>query len=264
MLGAIIGDIIGSAYEFHNVKYKDFPLWTDRTCFTDDTILICATAYALMYNIKPELSLKKWGKKYASRKYENDSINPFGDDFMKWLDNPQPYNAKTNGCIMRISPVLSWFNDINSAMQYAYNLTKITHNHTESFNATGAYIETGFMLKNSVCKNKIKDIISNKYNYDLYQDINQIRENYNKFYCSCAKSVPQSIICALDSTSYEDTIRNAISLGGDSDTLACMAGGLAEIIHPIPTNIQNKAILFLDTEIKKIIMDYYSCLRKNK
>jgi len=257
MIGAIIGDIIGSPYEFHNIKTKDFPLFSDKCCFTDDTILTCAMAEWLLSSQEPEKVLLKWGKLYASRTYEDGKIGAFSGGFSKWLENQDPYNAKSNGCVMRISPIFWGCKDKEEALKKAFEFTKITHNHEESLNATGAYVETGFLLKDGTNPQIIKNYISHKYQYDLSQSLDEIRPNYNKFYCSCKNSVPQAIIAALDATSYENAVRNAVSLGGDSDTLAAMAGGLAEIRFGVPENIQQEAVQYMDGNVIEMLQKFY-------
>lgn len=258
MLGSIIGDIIGSPYEFHNIKTKDFPLFCDKCCFTDDSILTCATAEWLISDKAPEEMLLKWGKRYQNRTYENGKIGAFGKGFTTWLENKTPYDAKSNGCVMRLSPIFLAYNNKDEALQRALRLTKITHNHEESINATKAYIETGFLLKDGVSPKIIKNYISHKYQYDLLSSLDDIRPNYNKFYCSCKNSVPQALIAALDANSYEDAVRGAISLGGDSDTLACMAGGLAEIRFGVPKDIQTQALKYMDGNIFSTIQNFYN------
>ena len=261
MFGAIIGDIIGSAYEFHNVKTKDFPLFTEKSCFTDDTILTCAVADWLFYGGKPEKFLKNWGFLYKDRTYENGTIPAFGKNFMKWLETGVSSDAKTNGCVMRLSPVGFWEKNLKTALDKAFYLTKITHNNRESLNATRAYIETMFLIKNNTPVNLIKNCISTKYGYDMSKSVDEVRDGYNKFYCSCKNTVPQAIICALDATSYEDAIRNAISLGGDSDTLACMAGGIAELRFDIPLKIRSQACQYIDNNILSMVRTFYQKVR---
>ena len=261
MLGAIIGDIIGSPYEFHNIKHKDFVLFCDRCCFTDDTILTCATSEWLLSRKKPEELLKKWGNLYKNRSYEDGKLGAFGPGFTNWLKTGNTYDAKTNGCIMRLSPIPLMIDDLKVALDKAIELTKITHNHPESLLATRVYIETMYMAKKGIASPIIKNYITNKYGYDLSMSVDEIRPNYNKFYTSCKNSVPQAIICALDATSYEDAIRNAVSLGGDSDTLACMAGGIAEARFGIPDSIKNQAIKFMDSNVSSMIDKFYQKLR---
>ena len=149
---------------------------------------------------------------------------------------------------------------MNEAMEKAVELTLITHNHPESLNATRAYINTAYLLKDGVSPEIIKKLISHKYQYDMSKSVDEIRPNYNKFYCSCANSVPQAMICALEANSYEDAIRNAVSLGGDSDTLACMAGGLAQICFPVPPQIKENAENYLDDNVKNMLDNFITCL----
>lgn len=257
MLGGIIGDIIGSPYEFHNIKSKEFDLFCDKCCFTDDTILTCATAEWLLTNKKPEELLKKWGNLYKNRTYDDGNIGAFGQGFSKWLETGEAYNAKTNGCIMRLSPIPLMIDDLKVALDKAIKLTSITHNHPESLLATRVYIETMYMAKKGITSPMIKNYITSKYGYDLSMSVDEIRPNYNKFYVSCKNSVPQAIICALDANSYEDAIRNAVSIGGDSDTLACMAGGIAEMRFGVPEHIIKRAEKFMDNNVSSVITKFY-------
>jgi ADP-ribosylglycohydrolase len=257
MLGAIIGDIVGSPYEFHNIKHKEFELFCDKCCFTDDTILTCATAEWLLTDKNPEELLKKWGNLYKNRTYEDGKVGAFGQGFTNWLQTGKAYQAKSNGCIMRLSPIALMVDDLKVALDKAIELTSITHNHPESLLATRVYIETMYMVKKGVSSPIIKNYITNKYGYDLSKSVEEIRPNYNKFYVSCKNSVPQAIICALDAHSYEDAIRNAVSLGGDSDTLACMAGGIAELRFSVPENIKKQAFKFIDNNVLNTISMFY-------
>lgn len=254
MIGAIIGDVVGSRFEFHNIKTKDFQFWHDDCHPTDDTILTCAVADWLLHGGAPEKYLFAWGNRYKNKTFENGTIPAFGPGFTNWLHTKKPYNAKTNGCIMRLAPIFDFYSDnLNKMLYTAETLTNTTHNHPDSIHATRVYIETGYMLKNKTDVAKIKKIISEKYNYNLNQTVDEIRPNYNKFYTTCKNSVPQAIVCALDATDYTDTIRNAISIGGDSDTIATMSGALAEIRFGVPNELQNTVIKYLDKNMIKII-----------
>ena len=261
MLGSIIGDIIGSPFEFHNIKSKDFKLFGERNCFTDDTIMTCATAEWLLTNQKPKEVLKKYGELYKDRTYENGTVPAFGKGFTHWLETGEPYGAKTNGCIMRLSPIPLMIDNPKMALKKALWLTLITHNHPESLLATRAYIETMYMAKKGFPVPIIKNYVTHKYGYDLSKSVDEIRPNYNKFYVSCKNSVPQAIVCALDATSYEDAIRNAVSLGGDSDTLACMAGGIAEARFGVPDDIKKQATKYMDPYVRIIITLFYQKIR---
>jgi ADP-ribosylglycohydrolase len=151
--------------------------------------------------------------------------------------------------------------DLKIALNKAVKLTSITHNHSESILATRAYIETMYMVKKEIATPVIKNYITHKYGYDLSKNIDEIRQNYNKFYTSCKNSVPQAIICALDANSYEDAIRNAISLGGDSDTLACMAGGIAEVKFGVPENIKKQAAKYMDKRVLNTVTEFYKAVK---
>ena len=264
MLGSIIGDIIGSPYEFHNIKSKDFKLFCNNSCFTDDTILTCATAEWLLFGKDPKEVLKKWGNLYKNRTYEGGKVGAFGKGFTNWLKTGKPYSAKTNGCVMRLSPIPLMIDDLKMALNKAVELTSLTHNHDESILATRVYIETMYMVKKGMNANIIKNYIMHKYGYDLSKSVDEIRSNYNKFYTSCKNSVPQAIVCALDANSYEDAVRNAVSLGGDSDTLACMAGGIAEIRFGVPENIKRQARTYMDNNVLNTIAKFYKELDKGK
>ena len=261
MLGAIAGDVIGSCYEFHNIKTKSFPLFSDKSTFTDDTILTCATVEWLLSKEDAKKIFSKWGRFYQSRTLEEGKIPAFGKGFMRWIETGEPYNARTNGCVMRISPIGLYEKDFETALKKALYLTNMTHNHHESLKYTVIYIETMFLMKQAKSSNFIRRHISKKYEVDLSKSIDEIRPSYNKFYCSCKNSVPQAITAALEASSFEDAIRNAVSLGGDSDTLAAMAGGLAEVKFQIPQKIKKKTLSCLDDNIKRMIFEFYQKIR---
>lgn len=250
MLGAIIGDIIGSVYEFHNIKTKDFPLFSKESHFTDDTVCTIAVADALMHHKPVDKTLREWGRRYSSVGY--------GPMFLKWLqsDDMGPYRSFGNGAVMRLSPLARLCNDRTQAVLTGMDITAITHNSAEAITATEAYIETLFALKDGHSPDIIKSALSLRFGYDMNRTVSDIRSAYDKFYVRCSKSVPEAITCALDATSYTDAVRNAVSLGGDSDTLACMAGGLAAIRFPIPRDIQQRALTYLPTEMTDIISEY--------
>ena len=198
---------------------------------------------------------------YKDRTYDGGKVGAFGKGFTNWLETDEAYGAKTNGCIMRLSPIPLMIDDLKQALDKAVELTSITHNHPESLLATRVYIETMYMAKKGVDSSIIKNYITTKYGYDLSKSVDEIRPEYNKFYTSCKNSVPQAIICALDANSYEDAIRNAVSLGGDSDTLACMAGGIAEMRFGVPDTIKEEASKYMDNNVSATISNFYQKLR---
>ncbi len=255
MLGSIIGDIIGSAYEFHNVKTKDFTLFPPAACFTDDTILTCAVADWLVHGGDPARYLRTWGQAYRHRTYENGTVAAFGRGFSAWLNGENTVPSVMNGCVMRLSPLLA-LKTCADAKRKADVLTRLTHNTPEALTAVRAYIETGFLLKHRVPVARIIRMIGPKYGYDLSQTPDDIRPTYNRFYCRCSRSVPQAMICALTAKSYEDAIRAAVSLGGDSDTLAAMAGGLAAVRFSIPDSLLRQADTRLDTRTRAMVRTF--------
>ena len=262
MLGAIIGDIVGSIYEFDNIKTKDFNLFTNEMFFTDDTVMTIAIADAIINGAKPEnfiLSMKKWGGDYIDKSY--------GHSFRRWLksENSEPYNSWGNGSAMRVSPC-GWVAKLSEPFEEGLKLTEdlakksaeVTHNHPEGIKGAQATASSIFFMrhgksKNAIeeYKNKLKDYIQNKYKYDLNFTLNEIRPSY-AFNESCQKTVPQAIVSFLESENFEDAIRNAISIGGDSDTLAAITGSIAEASYGIPEDIKEKAISYLDNKIKEL------------
>ncbi len=264
MIGAIIGDVVGSRFEFHNIKTKDFELWHNDCHTTDDSVLTCATADWVLHGGHPEKYLLAWGRRYKDQRFEDGKISAFSPGFTKWLETKQAYNANTNGCIMRMSPVPIMFDDYDKGMSHAIELTSTTHNHPESLTATGAYIDTAYMLKLRTPVPKIKEYILEKYNYNLYQTLDDIRPTYNKFYYTCKNSVPMALIAALDANDFVDAIRGAISIGGDSDTLACIAGGLAEIRFGVPHDYAVNIKKYMDGRMQKIVNEFYTKLNSKQ
>ena len=270
MLGAIIGDIVGSIYEFDNIKTKNFNLFTNEMFFTDDTVMTIAIADAIINGAKPEnfiLSMKKWGGDYIDKSY--------GRSFRRWLksENSEPYNSWGNGSAMRVSPC-GWVAKLDIPIEEGIKQTEelarmsaeVTHNHPEGIKGAQATASSIFFMrlgksKNAIeeYKNKLKDYIQNKYKYDLNFTLNEIRPSY-AFNESCQKTVPQAIVSFLESENFEDAIRNAISIGGDSDTLAAITGSIAEAAYGIPEDIKEKAISYLDNEIKEVYNSWINFL----
>jgi len=227
MIGSIVGDIIGSVYEFHNQKRKDIELDTSNMRFTDDTILTVATMDALLH---PEIGYAKMYKKYF-RKYVN-SRRGFGGYFYDWglSDSLKPYNSFGNGSAMRVSPVAWAAKSIEEVLLLAKKSAEVTHNHPAGIVGAQAIALAIFMARNHFNKEEIKQEILNRFDYDLSRTLDEIRLE-NEFNETCPGSVPEALTSFLESTSYEDTIRSAISIGGDSDTIACMTGGIAEAFY---------------------------------
>lgn len=276
MLGAIIGDIVGSIYEWNNIKTKDFPLFHESCCFTDDTVMTVATADAIMNGAGADDFIdayKKWGRLYPDAGY--------GGNFGLWirLYDRTPYNSWGNGSAMRVSPC-GWIMDCEyyaktgmwpeTGRELAKLSAEVTHNHPEGIKGALAVADAIFMCRlyaGAYCDDKgnilkerfsleeyktyIKKHIEQEYGYDLSETLDQIRPNYY-FNESCQGTVPQAIIAFLESTDFEDAVRNAISLGGDSDTLAAITGSIAEAAYGIPDDIREKALSFLDEPLIEV------------
>ena len=234
MIGAIAGDIIGSVYEYRPIKTKDFPLFHPQCKFTDDTVLTVAIADAILSD-RPYLeAVRELGRRYPGAGY--------GGSFIKWLDSdePRPYNSWGNGSAMRVSPVGFAFSSEDQVIRHATMTAEISHNHPEGIKGAQATALAVLLARTGIGKERIRSRIAEEFGYNMDRTVDDIRPTYF-FDVSCQGTVPEAIIAFLDSDSFVDAIRNAISLGGDSDTLACITGGIAEAFyHDIPKVIQKK------------------------
>lgn len=224
MIGALAGDIIGSIYEGHPIKTKDFPLFGSRCHFTDDSVLTLAVAKAILEGVSYQAAIREVGRRYPRAGY--------GGSFIRWLlsESPQPYNSWGNGSAMRVSPVGFAFGSIEKVLEEAKKAAEITHNHPEGIKGAQATALAVFLARTIGDKERIKNEIQDRFHYDLEQPLDDIRPDYC-FDISCQNTVPQALRAFLESASYEDAVRNAISLGGDSDTLACITGGIADAYY---------------------------------
>jgi type I restriction enzyme M protein len=264
MLGAIIGDIVGSRFEFNNHRSKDFDLFAEGCFVTDDSIMSLAIAKAIMEATKISTAnsrgyddsfysqLSGLTVKYMQeigRKYPNCG---FGGMFYQWLfsDNPEPYNSFGNGAAMRVSPVGFVATTQWEAERLAETVTQVTHNHEEGVKGATATAVAIVMARQGALKSEIRERVIAEY-YPLDFRIDDIRSSY-RFNETCQETVPQAIECFLESTSFEDAIRTAISLGGDSDTIAAITGAIAEGYYGIPDAIKEKALGYLDEELRAI------------
>ena len=255
MFGALVGDIIGSAFEFNNVKSKDFSFFNKTTRFTDDSVLTLAVSnYFLKFN--KSLNRDELIKivKETSLKYINAG---YGPSFLKWLksDFSSPYNSYGNGAAMRISPVAYMANDLNETIKLSDFITSITHNHEEGIKGARSIATSIFLLLHGASKNEVKNYIESNY-YSLNFDYHDLVQNY-KFEVSCQNSVPQAIYLFLISTDYLDALKNAISIGGDSDTISDMVLALSEAYYLNKNNKEGYTItsslsLTKKREIKEI------------
>ena len=266
MIGAIIGDIVGSRFEFNNHRSKDFELFSQDCKVTDDSIMTIAVAKAIMETekkIKPMLNehgnndeyyalLETMTIKYMQEIGRKYPYCGYGGMFGSWIfsDDPKPYNSYGNGAAMRISPVGFIANTDYEARELSKIVTSTTHNHTEGIKGAEATALAIFMAKRGFSKEEIFHKINNNY-YNLDFTIDEIRDTY-EFNETCQETVPQAIVAFLESTSFEDAIRTAVSLGGDSDTLAAITGSIAEAYYGVPKEIIDKALTYLDDELRSI------------
>lgn len=238
MLGAIVGDIVGSVYEWNNIKTKDFPIFSERGFFTDDTVMTIAVADGITNGGTADNfveSMKQFGKLYPDSGY--------GARFGNWLysDVSEPYNSWGNGSAMRVSPCGWTCKTIGETERLAEISAAVTHNHPEGIKGAQATAAAIFLARAGSSKDSIKAYIEGKYGYDLSRTLDEIRPVY-RFNESCQETVPEAIIAFLESTDFKNAIRNSISLGGDSDTLAAITGSIAEAVYGVPDWIKDKAI----------------------
>jgi ADP-ribosylglycohydrolase len=246
MIGGIAGDIIGSVYEHRPIKTKDFPLFNDHCTFTDDTVLTVAVAEAILSGGTYIDSVRRIGRRYPYAGY--------GGSFSRWLhsDDSEPYNSWGNGSAMRVSPVGFAFSTEKEVLHQAKMTAEITHNHPDGIKGAQATALAIYLARTDRNKEAIRERIKDLFGYDLDRTVDDIRPFYS-FDISCQGTVPEAIVAFLDSNSYEDAVRNAISLGGDSDTLACITGGVAEAFYgTVPTEIRDKVEQLLPPDLWEV------------
>ncbi|MCP4042589.1 MAG: ADP-ribosylglycohydrolase family protein [Gammaproteobacteria bacterium] len=224
MIGAIAGDVIGSTYEALGEKRYDFPLFTKYSRFTDDTVLTIAVARAILENRDYGEMLQEVGRQYP--------LAGYGQSFSEWLFSPEigAYNSWGNGAAMRVSPIGFAGESIEQVLEEAKKSAEVTHNHPEGIKGAQATALSIYLARKGNSKAKIREVIAERFEYDLDRSVEDMRPGYS-FDISCQGSVPESIICFLDSNDLEGTIRNAVSMGGDADTMACIAGGVAQAFY---------------------------------
>ena len=254
MIGAIAGDMIGSPYEWNPIKHKNFEIVV--SAFTDDTVLTVAVASAILGDRDFAESIKRFAQRHPRAGY--------GGSFRKWmwsLENT-PYNSFGNGSAMRVSPVGFAFDSVDDVLLYAKRSAEVTHNHPEGIKGAQATALAVFMARNGETKAAIRAEIIGRFGYDLHRSLDNIRPDY-RFDVSCQGSVPEAIIAFLESSSYMDAVKNAISLGGDADTMACIAGGIAQAYYrQIPETIVEKVLEKLTPDLRQAVdrfTETYSC-----
>lgn len=255
MLGAIIGDIVGSYYEIHRIKTKEFPLFRPESRFTDDTVLTVAVAEHILTGKDLIDLFHTYVLSYP--------LAGYGSSFFKWaLDRSRvPYRSYGNGAAMRISPVGYAYDDLKEALEMAEKVTSVTHNHPEAIKAAKAVVTAIVLSRKGFEKEEIREQIEKTYGYNLRRSLEEIRPDYT-FDTSCQGSVPEAIISFLEAADFVDAIRNAVSLGGDADTMACVAGGIAQAYFgEIPPFMRKKALQILDVNLKAVLISF--CKRFN-
>ena len=260
MYGAILGDIIGSPYEFdRGGKKKDFPLFSMNSCFTDDTVMTLAVADAFMgipgdaepAHITQRLvhSLQKWGRLFPYAGY--------GGMFRSWLrsGDPQPYGSYGNGSAMRVAAVAWLFQDLQTVRQMARLSAAVTHNHKEGIKGAEATASAIFLARTGSTKAEIKAYLVKHFRYDLSRTCDEIRPHYHHVE-SCQETVPEAITAFLEGESFEDVIRTAVSLGGDCDTLTCIAGSIAEGFYGVPEALKQECRSRLPAALLPILLRF--------
>ena len=236
MWGAIIGDIAGSMYEWNRIKMKDFEFFGPECEYTDDTVCTAAVAEILLEGLPAAATLQQWCRRHPGRGY--------GGMFAGWIEStgPAPYGSFGNGAAMRVSPAafLHRRGAVGQALKAADLVTAITHNHPEGMKGARATTHAIWLAFQGAAAGKIRRTIEHAYGYNLSRTVDQIRPGYS-FDETCQRTVPEAITCALEATSFEDAIRNAVSLGGDADTLGAIAGPIAEAMHGISDEVVSTA-----------------------
>ena len=270
MIGAIIGDIVGSRFEFNNHRSKEFELFAEGCELTDDSIMTLSVAKAIMEAMKmtrPSITddynendyyaaIEKMSIKHMQEIGRNYPHCGYGGMFSRWVfsSNPKPYNSYGNGAAMRISPVAFAARTEEECYRLSAAITGVTHNHPEGIKGAEATVTAVWMAKQGCTKSEISKKIKEKY-YALDFTIDSIRDTY-KFNETCQETVPQAIVAFLESTSFEDAIRTAISVGGDSDTLAAITGAIAEAYYGVPEEIKKKALTYFDSRLLEIYNEW--------
>jgi ADP-ribosylglycohydrolase len=250
MLGAIAGDTIGSVFEWNNVKTKNFPLFSTDTCFTDDTVLTVALAEAILEGTDYDRVMRAYYYRYPDAGY--------GGSFHGWAlsDSPAPYSSWGNGAAMRISPAAYAYDTLDEVLLWSEHFTALTHNHPEGVKGGLATAAAIFIARKGGSKADIRHFIEDRFGYDLSRTVDCIRATYD-FDESCQGTVPEALTCLLEASDFEDAIRNAISIGGDSDTLACITGSVAEpLFGGVPETISTVVLGKLDPHLRGVTTEF--------
>ncbi len=255
MLGAVIGDIVGSRFEWKNTKSKDFEFFTSRCRITDDSVMTLAVAQAVLnagsrqdLGAEAVRCMQNFGRRWARGCY--------GGSFSRWLmsESPRPYGSWGNGSAMRVSACAWAAESLEDALDMARRVTAVTHDHPEGLKGAEAVTSVIWMARNGASRDDMRKHVEERY-YRLDFTLDEIRPGYG-FDVSCQGSVPQAVEAFLESSSFEDAVRGAISLGGDSDTIGAMAGSMAEAFYGIPRELREAALGFLDAELQAVVRKF--------
>ena len=264
MIGAILGDMIGAPYEFdRGNKSKDFPLFGKDSVFTDDSVMTIAVAEALLDSMGKSdeevrqaltVSMQKWGRRYPDAGY--------GGMFYHWLreKDPEPYGSFGNGSAMRVSSAGWLYESLEVTRKYARLTAEVTHNHPEGIKGAEAVASVIWMARNGSSKEEIRRFICREFNYDLSRTCDQIRPGYHHVE-TCQETVPEAITAFLEGESFEDVVRTAVSLGGDCDTLTCIAASMAEAFHGVPVTMTNEGLKRLPEDMKEVLDRFQGFLK---
>lgn len=288
MLGGIIGDLAGTKYEYQefldsrkgiiNVERRrkilnsDIELLTNNSFISDDSLLTIAIAEAIIYNRDYKEALKKYGQKYGNTPVVRDGFfkNAFSPSFIKWANSECDLNGNSegNGAAMRVSPIAFLFNDLKIVEEEARKATIPSHNSYQAIRGAQCLAGTIFLARKKENKAQIAEYVTKKYGYDLDYNLEELQEK-NTFNGTCEVTVPQAIFLFLQSNNFEDSIRKAISIGGDTDTIACMVGGISEAYYGIPRKLRNRALELLPEDLRNIVINIYEkkkvmTLKKNQ
>ncbi|MGA7410135.1 MAG: ADP-ribosylglycohydrolase family protein [Bryobacteraceae bacterium] len=245
MIGAIAGDIIGSIYEWAGIKTKEFPLFGRECSFTDDSVLTVAVAHVLLDGGSYSARFREYYRRYPYAGY--------GGYFHRWAQSSEagPYGSFGNGSAMRVGPIGYAFEDLETVLAEAKRSAEVTHNHPEGVKGAQATAAAVFLARHQTAKSIIRSFVEREFGYDLSRTLDDIRPDY-RFDETCQGTVPAALIAFLEATDFEDALRNAVSLGGDSDTLACIAGSIAGAYYGVPSHIELEARTRLDGDLRDV------------
>lgn len=269
MYGAILGDIIGSRFEFdRGGKTKEFDLFTEKNSITDDSVMTIAVGEGLM-NVAPDasleeikttviLSMKKWGYKYPRAGY--------GKRFWRWLfsrDISEPYGSYGNGSAMRVSAVGWLYGSLDRTREVAKATAEVSHNHPEGIKGAECTASVIFLARTGTKKNEIKEYVNKEFGYDISKTVDEMRP-LHRHDETCMDTLPKALISFFEGESYEDVVRNVVSLGGDTDTLAAIAGAMAEALYEIPATIKEEGKEFIPQDMREVLNEFDMILGKNR